>query len=372
MKRAMTQYNKASRRNMPRISNTKVGGISRQYGTNTHLSPANTLIGKKPFRESEEDDDITISMSLDSENDKKPKGKKQLKSLKNDLIKRCKALERRLIEKIDAKVDEQQAELQSVSEGLIMHATEVEAECLRMRALTNSRFKQKSEEYDKTLKTIRKEAYESLSRIKEEAKETSESLLFRLEDFTAMLERKVTPDYVEIMGKQIKSGIMDDFDRRNEDLLEKMRNEVNQISISQDQLTIETQQRLTNYRGDIGKFQKEIYEKATKLDFKKAVQSMEEIRAQFDLQYDMMGKELKASVSRIDKFAKIVITMQSDMKLRDEAFRKVPQNTQQLLKDLNTKMVETTKHVTQVDAKFEGKLDRSELGDLLSEKLDVE
>ena len=35
-------------------------------------------------------------------------------------------------------------------------------------------------------------------------------------------------------------------------------------------------------------------------------------------------------------------------------------------------MVETTKHVTQVDAKFEGKLDRSELGDLLSEKLDVE
>ena len=41
---------------------------------------------------------------------------------------------------------------------------------------------------------------------------------------------------------------------------------------------------------------------------------------------------------RIDKFTKTVMTMQVDMKARDEAFRKVPSNTHEILKDLDTKM----------------------------------
>lgn len=54
-----------------------------------------------------------------------------------------------------------------------------------------------------------------------------------------------------------------------------------------------------------------------------------------------MTLKLKASLDRIDKFTKYVTTMQADMKLRDEAFKKVPSNTSQMLKDLDTKMDET-------------------------------
>ena len=45
---------------------------------------------------------------------------------------------------------------------------------------------------------------------------------YRLDDFTAQLDTRVTKDYVEILGKQIKSGIIDSFDRKNEDTLDKM------------------------------------------------------------------------------------------------------------------------------------------------------
>ena len=63
------------------------------------------------------------------------------------------------------------------------------------------------------------------------------------------------------------------------------------------------------------------------------------------MQYDLMKAELKASIGRIDKFSKIVTSMQFDMKQRDEAFKKVPSNTTQILKDLNAKMDETMNHV---------------------------
>ena len=41
---------------------------------------------------------------------------------------------------------------------------------------------------------------------------------------------------------------MDSFDRKNEDTLEKMHNIVNEISLSQDQLTIDTKAKLNSYR----------------------------------------------------------------------------------------------------------------------------
>ena len=60
------------------------------------------------------------------------------------------------------------------------------------------------------------------------------ALKYRLEDFTAQLDTRVTKDYVEILGKQIKSGIIDSFDRKNEDTLAKMHNIVNEIGVSQE------------------------------------------------------------------------------------------------------------------------------------------
>ena len=45
------------------------------------------------------------------------------------------------------------------------------------------------------------------------------------------------------------------------------------------------------------------------------------------------------------------------MKARDEALKKVPTNTAQILKDLNKKMDQTVAHVDKVDAKFATKID---------------
>ena len=85
-----------------------------------------------------------------------------------------------------------------------------------------------------------------------------------------------------------------------------------------------------------------------------------------------MKSELKSSVGRIEKFTKLVTQMQIDMKARDEAFKKVPANTSQILKDLSSKMDETMTHVEMVDNKFEAKVDKEELIELMQEKLDLE
>lgn len=115
------------------------------------------------------------------------------------------------------------------------------------------------------------------------ADETNMAVKYRLEDFTTQLNLRVTKDYVEILGKQIKSGIIDSFDRKNEDTLEKMQHIVNANSVKQDQLTIDTNSKLKDYRVEITNFKKEFYEKATKADFLKSKENMEQIRAQFDM-----------------------------------------------------------------------------------------
>lgn len=79
---------------------------------------------------------------------------------------------------------------------------------------------------------------------------------------------------------------------------------------------------------------------------------MNEIRVMFNSQFDLMKAELKASLNRIDKFTKSVTQMKDDMKQRDEALKRVPANTNQILKDLSQKMDKTMSHVDTVDAKF--------------------
>jgi len=85
-----------------------------------------------------------------------------------------------------------------------------------------------------------------------------------------------------------------------------------------------------------------------------------------------MKSELKVSLNRIEKFTKFVAVMQGDMKQRDEALKRVPSNTHQILKDLNKKMDKTMLHVDKVDEKFAAKIDTEEVDRLLSAKLDCE
>ena len=77
-------------------------------------------------------------------------------------------------------------------------------------------------------------------------------------------------------------------------------------------------------------------------------------------------------MGRIEKFTHKVTVLQNEMKLRDEALKRVPSNTHQILKDLNSKMDKTMKHVDGVDAKFAAKIDTSEVEKLMLTKLDNE
>ena len=99
---------------------------------------------------------------------------------------------------------------------------------------------------------------------------------------------------------------------------------------------------------------------------------MQENRTQFDTQFDLVKSELKTALGRIEKFTKLVTVLQGEMKLRDEALKRVPSNTHQILKDLNAKMDKTMKHVDTVDSKFVSKIDTTEVEKLLATKLDNE
>lgn len=85
-----------------------------------------------------------------------------------------------------------------------------------------------------------------------------------------------------------------------------------------------------------------------------------------------MKSELNSAMGRIEKFTHKVTVLQNEMKLRDEALKRVPSNTHQILKDLNSKMDKTMKHVDGVDAKFAAKIDTSEVEKLMLTKLDNE
>lgn len=97
--------------------------------------------------------------------------------------------------------------------------------------------------------------------------------------------------------------------------------------MSQEQLTLETKSRLKEYRTEIDRFKKEFRDKATKKEFAKTNEVMQENRMQFDIQFDLVKSELKTATGRIEKFTKLVTVLQGEMKLRDEALKRVPSNT---------------------------------------------
>ena len=87
------------------------------------------------------------------------------------------------------------------SEALQMHCNEMEAEARKTRLFTDSRFKNKSEQYDKSLKVITDEGTSALRKVLQASEDLENTMKYRLEDFTMQLDTRVTKDYVEIIGK---------------------------------------------------------------------------------------------------------------------------------------------------------------------------
>ena len=72
----------------------------------------------------------------------------------------------------------------------------------------------------------------------------------------------------------------------------------------------------------------------TKKDQNSIKEQINETRDEFAAQSETMRVEVQDSVGKIEKFERAVLKMQQEMRARDEALRRVPSNTAQLLKDL--------------------------------------
>ena len=109
---------------------------------------------------------------------------------------------------------------------------------------------------------------------------------------------------------------------------------------------------------------------------KKAVDKLEEASTEskesFDSQYAVMKTELEASVGKIDKFSKMMLNLQQEMKSRDEALKKVPPNCTQLLKDLNKKCDGNTERVDDMFESLQDKVDSAEFEEEMSKKLNAD
>ena len=106
--------------------------------------------------------------------------------------------------------------------------------------------------------------------------DAEDTLHFKLDDFKTQLGTRVTRDYINLMGKQIRETMIDVFDRKNEDTLESLRQICNDIGVSQEQLTIDTKTRLSDYRAEIALFKQDLNDKAFKADFKKCMETMQQ------------------------------------------------------------------------------------------------
>ena len=104
--------------------------------------------------------------------------------------------------------------------------------------------------------------------------DAEDTLHFKLDDFKTQLGTRVTRDYINLMGKQIRETMIDVFDRKNEDTLDSLRQIVNDIGVSQEQLTLDTKNRLSDYRAEIKEFKKELNDKAFKADFIKVTETI--------------------------------------------------------------------------------------------------
>ena len=90
-----------------------------------------------------------------------------------------------------------------------MHVQEMEAEARKTRLFTDSRFKLKSDQADRSIKEVEAECKKKIALIEVRADEAGNAVKYRLDDFKMQLDQRVTKEYIEVIGKQIRHSIID-------------------------------------------------------------------------------------------------------------------------------------------------------------------
>ena len=144
----------------------------------------------------------------------------QIDDLRKEFKKKHKELKLKLIKRIEAAEEVSDQIIPSFGEGLQLLADEVTDECRKIRLFTNERFNAKSESYEQSLREVVNKAKFEMKNIQKVQAAFEEVVNIRLDDFKTQLETRVTQDYVEIMGKQIRETMIESFERKNEDTIE--------------------------------------------------------------------------------------------------------------------------------------------------------
>ena len=177
------------------------------------------------------------------------------------------------------------------------------------------------------MKKLDEDCQTAIKKVEGQAISLENELKFRIDDCRALVDSKINRDTVETIGNQIQRDLIRQYDRKNEETIEKLNSIVRNIATSQEQLTIETKSTLQRHKAEIGRFEKTINTKAPKDQIEKITETLDDTRTAFDAQFNYQKNELKNGLDIIDKFRRTVTNLQSDMKIRDDALKKVPSNT---------------------------------------------
>jgi len=85
----------------------------------------------------------------------------------------------------------------------------MEGESRKLQLFTDSRFKLKSVQQEKTIYAIEELCNQKVAEIQTVFTDAENAVKYRLDDFRIQMDGRVTKEYVEVIGRQIKSSIID-------------------------------------------------------------------------------------------------------------------------------------------------------------------
>jgi hypothetical protein len=121
----------------------------------------------------------------------------------------------------------------------------------------------KERETTSIIEDIKQNSHDTIETIKVKASELESSLKFRIEDCETLVKSRINEDYVKTLGKHIENNIIEAFDRKNRRTIEEIQNICGGFGRKQEHFMAESEQSLSQIRGEIKRFEKDLETKVT-------------------------------------------------------------------------------------------------------------
>ena len=128
------------------------------------------------------------------------------------------------------------------------------------------------------------------------------------------------------------------FERQYDTAFENLEKATRDLEHKHKQLKKCTDDSILSIKTEIGRHGQEFKNLVDKKRMKKLEDLQHEQKESAETQFIHLKADLDNGVGRIDKFAKMIITLQQEMRSRDDALKRIPPNAAKQLKDLYTKI----------------------------------